>query len=136
MQELDNIGDSNRWEDPRDTVNGQTEAELVAEAEAGYDVEKLINAPNRREVDWHRCHFCGDYVANGRDYVANGIGIDGKRHWLSDCRPDLVEHEIGPLCTWHGQRGHPEAKDCYAYRNDSTNQWTDDHIHFMNDGPM
>jgi hypothetical protein len=114
MPDLDNIGDTNRWEDPRDTRDGQSDA-----------------------ADWHQCHFCGTYVRDG-------LETDGKTHWLSDCRPDLVEHEIGPLCTWHGLNVvRPDAEhDCYAYesRGDESNgykrHWTDQHTHFYPDGPM
>ena len=72
----------------------------------------------------HQCHFCGEYVTEG-------IGADGERHWLSDCRPDLVEHEVGPLCTWSAT----DAGGCYAYQ-DSEQTWTLEHIHFYTDRPM
>ncbi len=62
-----------------------------------------------------RCHFCGDA----------GPGP----HMLADCRPDLVEHEIGPTCTWWNSAKPGEA-NCYAYQSRETNEWTDDHIHF------
>ncbi|MFY3742206.1 MAG: hypothetical protein HMLIMOIP_002670 [Candidatus Nitrosomirales archaeon] len=91
------------------------------------------------EEDYHQCHFCGEYVKDG--YESNG-----RRHFLSDCRPDLVEHEIGELCTWAFRRlsefnqhetGHPyrENETCYAYRNTDL-KWTNEHIHFYPDGPM
>ncbi len=75
------------------------------------------------EVEPHHCHFCGEYVIHG--YERNG-----KRHYLSDCRPDLVKHEIGELCTW------PYEDDCYAYQNPETKTQTEDHIYFKEDRPM
>ncbi len=91
--------------------------------------------------DWHPCHFCGTYVFEGYEDEAKT-----KRHWLSDCRPDLVEHEIGELCTWAFRRkpefqfkelGGPykEQDTCYAYQDLDTN-WTNEHKHFYPDGPM
>lgn len=78
-------------------------------------------------VEPHNCHFCGDYVIHG--YESNGA-----RHYLSDCRPDLVQHEPGPLCTW-SYRDDPTDR-CYAYQNRDTDQWGEQHIHFYEDGPM
>jgi hypothetical protein len=78
-------------------------------------------------VEAHQCHFCGDWVKEG-------MGTDGKRHWLSDCRPDLVEHEPGPICTWHNLDTVGRA-NCYAYQNDAM-QWTGEHKYFYPDGPM
>jgi hypothetical protein len=98
------------------------------------------------EEDWHQCHFCGTYV-NKEGYSNN----DNERHFLSDCRPDLVEHEIGEICTWAFRRkplvigkGTPNERTeealpleqtCYAYQ-DSDQKWTKEHIHFYPDGPM
>lgn len=65
-------------------------SQLKAEAAAGF---------------WHGCHFCGTTVRGGYE-------VDGTRHWLSDCRPDLTEHEPGELCTWFPARG------CYAPHED------------------
>jgi hypothetical protein len=105
--------------------------------------------------DWHTCHFCGDDVKDGKD-------SKGNRHWLSDCRPDLVEHEIGRTCTWSFRRtkitdcnicGAYEPcdthvkipvsthDDCYAFQDKSAmsiKDWffTDKHEHFYPDGPM
>lgn len=88
-----------------------------------------------KEEEFHQCHFCGDYVKNGKD-------SKGNRHWLSDCRPDLVEHEIGDKCTWAFKRNpelwdkpYKENETCYAYQNRDL-QWTDKHEHFYKDGPM
>jgi len=83
--------------------------------------------------DYHQCHFCGEYVANG--YTPQN-----ERHHLSDCRPDLVQHEPGEKCTWHGcvdADGNPYHEfDCYAYQDRDTNGWGPDHKHFYEDGPM
>lgn len=84
------------------------------------------------EEDFHQCHFCGEFVKDGKD-------AKGNRHWLSDCRPDLVEHEIGETCTWGYRRGDgktDEKDTCYAYQSRETNEWTDKHEHFYTDGPM
>jgi hypothetical protein len=78
------------------------------------------------DADWHHCHFCGELVSDGVD-------TKGNRHYLSDCRPDLVEHEIGPLCTWSYSDKHP---NCYAYQDMGTRAWGTEHIHFYNDGAM
>jgi hypothetical protein len=108
----------------------------------------------------HNCHFCGDLVLDGystvteklevRDYSGNrGIPSSpniklGKqwnsykvRHWLSDCRPDLVEHEIGPICTWWGSKS-SVVHSCYAYQDDKLpgQPWTNEHKYFYSDGPM
>jgi hypothetical protein len=60
--------------------------------------------------EWHNCHFCGTLVRDGYE-------SDGTRHWLSDCRPDLTEHEPGPTCTWWGLGG----RECYADHAHGTN---------------
>ncbi len=84
--------------------------------------------------DTHRCHFCGESLHH------NSYDCRGNRHWLSDCRPDLVQHEPGTLCTW--QRIEDEngkvwqEAGCYAYQDHRTNEWTDEHKHFYSDGPM
>lgn len=86
------------------------------------------------EEEYHSCHFCGTEVKDGKEY-------NGTRHWLSDCRPDLVEHEIGELCTWAYRRKEEfkeefkEEETCYAYQNLDL-EWTDKHEHFYKDGPM
>jgi hypothetical protein len=98
---------------------------------------------------WHTCHFCGTEVKDGYEDVEKT-----KRHWLSDCRPDLAEHEQGDFCTW-GYRDRPSnlpelvyndpntwfsypvnPNNCYAYQNFETLQWTNKHEHFHKDGPM
>ena len=112
----------------------------------------------------HPCHFCGTWVTDGYESVTERVvvrdysgdrGVPSSplikpgqhwlrravRHWLSDCRPDLVQHEIGPLCTWWGQKyadGSGPVHECYAYQDDSlpVRPWTRDHTHFYPDGPM
>jgi hypothetical protein len=84
------------------------------------------------EEEFHTCHFCGEYVKDGKDAM-------GERHHLSDCRPDLVEHEIGDTCTWAFRRQdlhNQENTTCYAYQDRHTLKWTDRHEHFWPDGPM
>lgn len=83
-----------------------------------------------------QCHFCGEYVNDGLD-------PKGERHWLSDCRPDLVQHEVGPLCTWPPYEPPNEdlndklpSPNCYAYRVRESNEWGTEHTHFYPDGPM
>lgn len=84
-----------------------------------------------REIgeEFHHCHFCGTLVKAG--YESNGA-----RHYLSDCRPDLVAHEIGEICTWDYDTNRPNNRRCYAYQNRDTMQWENEHIHFYSDGPM
>ena len=40
--------------------------------------------------DTHICHFCGGYLDHN-SYEYNVETKQKERHWLSDCRPDLVE---------------------------------------------
>ena len=79
--------------------------------------------------EYHTCHFCGDYVDK------EGNDAKGNRHWLSDCRPDLVTHEPGETCTWHNLTV-VDKRDCYAYYDNKEDEWTDKHTHFYEDGPM
>lgn len=72
--------------------------------------------------DWHPCHFCGTETKDGKDYQGNS-------HLLQDCRPDLVEHEIGDLCTWP-YLDLTDKRRCYGYQNISTLEWTNEHVHF------
>lgn len=93
--------------------------------------------------EYHQCHFCGEYV-NKQGYEDDA---QTKRHFLSDCRPDLVKHEIGETCTWYYRRkpltnnkgeiipALPVEETCYAYQ-DKDLKWTTEHIHFYPDGPM
>lgn len=52
----------------------------------------------------HRCYFCGEDL----DHV--GHDPKGNDHTVAFCRPDLVEHEPGPLCTW------PDDPEANGYR--------------------
>jgi hypothetical protein len=81
-----------------------------------------------KNAEYHQCHFCGTYVYEGWE-------TNHKRHYLSDCRPDLVQHELGPLCTWPYHLGIDKDR-CYAYQDRNTNQWGETHEHFYEDGPM
>lgn len=78
--------------------------------------------------EYHQCHFCGTEVKDGKE-------SNGESHLLSDCRPDLVEHEIGELCTWAHDKSRAKNETCYAYQDHKTNKWTDEHTHFYKDGP-
>lgn len=97
----------------------------------------------------HTCHFCGE------DLDHESFAPGGKRHWLSDCRPDLVAHEAGPDCTWtlmaYSTEEHPHSwsdervdqfnvehgrPGCYAFQDRETGKKTAEHIHFYPDGPM
>lgn len=94
---------------------------------------------NAHIMGWSECHFCGTTTCT------NGYEWNDKRHWLSDCRPDLVEHAIGDKCTWFYRRkplikdgevieeALPENQTCYAYQEGKT--WTNEHTHFYPDGP-
>jgi hypothetical protein len=117
----------------------------------------------REEDGTHNCHFCGTFVNEGYETVHEKVevrdvsgdrGIPSardpkefgtqwittkKRHWLSDCRPDLVEHEPGELCTWHrceDKDGTAYSPSCYAYQDRDTREWGSEHKHFYSDGPM
>lgn len=84
--------------------------------------------------DFTHCHFCGT------DTCEKGYEYDGTRHWLSDCRPDLVKHEPGDACTWSYEIGNPGFKQnltCYAYQSNNKigSEWTDSHSNFYPDGP-
>lgn len=81
------------------------------------------------EPDYHNCHFCGTLVDKGYE-------PDGTRHYLSDCRSDLVWHTPGPTCTWWRCGRGSRCGPCYGYQHIDTGEWTTDHIHFYNDGPM
>lgn len=53
----------------------------------------------------HRCGLCGADLDH--------TGWDGEAdHTVAYCRPDLVEHEPGPLCTWPAT-GDPELDAKY-----------------------
>lgn len=61
---------------------------------------------DRCNYDMHQCHFCG----TGLTHDSYEDSAKTRRHWLSDCRPDLLPHEPGPLCTW----GHRDPSECYG----------------------
>lgn len=44
----------------------------------------------------HHCHFCGS------DLDHETYDTDGNHHTTAFCRPDLVEHPLGELCTYPG----------------------------------
>lgn len=106
-----------------------------------HQIIRSIHEFSYEEDEVHTCHFCGTYV-NKEGYETSG---EKERHWLSDCRPDLVEHEIGPICTWDFRRkpltlsdgtvedAFPEKYCCYGYNKDG--KWTDEHKYFYPDGP-
>lgn len=54
--------------------------------------------------DYQPCYFCGTETDMA------GYEYSGARHLVDDCRPDLVEHEPGPLCTW------PDDPESNEYR--------------------
>lgn len=63
----------------------------------------------------HRCHFCGADLDH--------TGWDGKNdHTLAFCRPDLVEHEPGPLCTWPDDPELNEYRQPWCYWDHEKNQ--------------
>lgn len=108
----------------------------------------------------HLCHFCGTELDHN-SYETVPVTTDGgrtggwgkKRHWLSDCRPDLVEHEEGPTCTWWTmtrpeflQKLRDDGKEhlaeryegqpiCYAYRDRDSGEFGTEHKHFYPDSP-
>lgn len=86
------------------------------------------------EKESYPCHFCGTLVKDGYETGPN----KDVRHYLSDCRPDLVEHEPGELCTWPAIPGVREESDCYAYRVMNSKGGfiiTEKHGNFHKDGP-
>lgn len=83
----------------------------------------------RDDDGWTSCHFCGELVKDG-------VNPQGESHWLSDCRPDLVEHDPGMTCTWPPESGYAPDYNCYAHQNRDTREWEPGHKHFYKDGPM
>jgi hypothetical protein len=58
----------------------------------------------------HKCYFCGEELTHDNyDYSDN-------HHTVAFCRPDLVEHEVGELCTRPGE---------WCYWNHDENTLTD-----------
>lgn len=66
--------------------------------------------------DTHNCHFCGTSLTH------NSYDHDGRRHWLSDCRPDLLPHQPGELCTW----GYRNPSECYANHEENKFEFNED----------
>lgn len=111
----------------------------------------IVAEPTDDYSEPHQCHFCGEYV-DKEGYEGSEKNGTRKRHWLSDCRPDLVEHEIGETCTWPLIKPSPDSKItqeecdklnkemdrpwCYAYQDFATGEWGKEHIHFHKDGPL
>jgi hypothetical protein len=58
---------------------------------------------DRCNYDRHLCHFCGEPLSH------DGYQFDGQLHDVAFCRPDLVAHEPGPLCT------HPDDPELNQY---------------------
>src|ERR1044072_8246284 len=124
---------------PAETIQTLVEDVKIAERSSMLPWELMRLIQSNRE--FHTCHFCGTSVD------ANGLEYNGERHWLSDCRPDLVEHEIGEKCTWAFRRkpefkrmkdeteDFPENHTCYAYQDTSQGAqskwtWGTEHKHF------
>lgn len=64
-------------------------------------------------IEWTASDHVAAPIAETVPVTTDGGRTGGwgkERHWLSDCRPDLVEHEEGPLCTW-------------AHRLDPADRW-------------
>jgi hypothetical protein len=124
----------------RRLVNLSLIEELTRDSAGWLGADVRHKVPNTRyyraRPEYHNCHFCGESVAGGFTVRAQ------QRHWLSDCRPDLVKHEPGLTCTWGYIRDlyegpHQPHKLCYAYQADDLGRtWTNDHAHFYEDGPM
>lgn len=51
---------------------------------------------NRCNYATHRCFACG------ADLDHESYDTQGNHHTAQFCRPDLFEHEVGPLCTRSG----------------------------------
>lgn len=66
-------------------------AEVLSEPHVWVNQYETCNQCN---FGTHRCYFCG------ADLDHEGWDTDGNNHTVAFCRPDLVEHEPGPTCTW------------------------------------
>lgn len=102
------------------------------------------------EYDTHVCHFCGtelDHQSYSYLYSKEAGETVRERHWLSDCRPDLVEHELGPTCTWWYKMEMTDMYEqpvdprqlCYGFQEKflgGDKGWSSEHIHFFEDWPM
>lgn len=143
---------------------------MKIEPKEGCDLERheiegaCYKCCDRCNYQSHHCHFCGtdlshdsfEYVYDKETKVTSKV-----RHWLSDCRPDLVYHEPGPICTWSFRTEefmqkllddgktdlYEHYKDlpmCYAYECPDRyegdkyipSEWTESHNYFLKDGPM
>lgn len=89
----------------------------IAEEHAKYN--GCYECCNKCNYATHICHYCGEDLTHN----SYEVGDNTKRHWLSDCRPDLLPHEKGETCTW--------AYKDQCYGNHETNTFT-----FQTDGPM
>lgn len=49
------------------------------------DLGGCYNCCERCNYDQHICHFCGERLRH------NSTEYNGLRHFLSDCRPDLID---------------------------------------------
>lgn len=97
----------------------------------GTGISRMVKRKGTKmNEEYHSCHFCGAFVKDGYE-------TDGTRHYLSDCRPDLVEHEPGKLCTWPAIPELGKERDCYAHRVMTKDGFkvTDKHENFYKDGP-
>lgn len=54
--------------------------------------------------DMHECNWCGEGLTHSLH------DSDGEYHDTAYCRPDLVDHEPGDLCTW------PDKPEMNKYR--------------------
>lgn len=61
--------------------------------------KKMYEVCDYCNYDRHLCHWCGEYLTH------SGHDTEDIYHDTAYCRPDLVEHEPGKLCTWPD---HPE----------------------------
>ena len=59
---------------------------------------------DRCNFDHHECPWCGENLTHSEH------DSDGNLHNTAFCRPDLVAHEPGPLCTW------PDTPELNKYR--------------------
>lgn len=68
----------------------------------------------------HTCYFCGQYL----DHV--GRESDGTLHDVAYCRPDLVAHDPGPLCTWPDEPESNKYRDPGCYWDHEKNELRND----------
>ena len=64
----------------------------------------------------HACYFCGTDL----DHTGHESG--GIDHTVEYCRPDLVEHDAGPLCTWPDDPEANEYRDPWCYWDHENNK--------------